>query len=213
MKTFFITTCCCLSLSLSAAEVLDKQPVVTNPQEAIDRLKQGNGRYAKDETVCPDRHEERRLSLVSKQAPFAAIVGCSDSRVSPEIVFDQGSGDLFVVRVAGNVVGDVELASIDFSALVLGASVIVVLGHQNCGAVQAVMDHQTADIQAVANLISPSIANKPTLRDATIANVNNMRDKILKHAPLAKLFADKKLQVVGAYYNLESGVVEFLPQS
>jgi carbonic anhydrase len=105
----------------------------------LQRLKEGNQRYVEDKLIHPDRTSERREALQSKQQPFAIIVGCSDSRVAPEIVFDQGVGDLFIVRVAGNVVGPIELDSIEYAAEYLKSCLIVVMGHQNCGAVDAVM--------------------------------------------------------------------------
>ena len=92
-----------------------------------------------------------------EQKPFAIILGCSDSRVSPEILFDQGIGDLFIVRVAGNVAGPVELDSIEYAALYLKSSLVLVLGHENCGAITAVLDGQTKEIEHVADLIAPAI--------------------------------------------------------
>lgn len=104
------------------------------PSVALQRLIDGNGRFSQDELLHADHS-----ALLQGQTPFATIVSCSDSRVIPESIFDQGVGDLFVVRIAGNVVGPVELDSIDFSVKVLGSSLILVLGHESCGAVKAVM--------------------------------------------------------------------------
>jgi carbonic anhydrase len=125
--------------------------------EALRNLMDGNARFSNDTSVHPDRASERRLELAHTQEPYAVIVGCSDSRVAPEIIFDQGIGDLFIVRVAGNVVGPLELDSVVYSTLILHSSVVVVLGHENCGAVKAVMQGAAKDVEAVAKLIEPAV--------------------------------------------------------
>jgi carbonic anhydrase len=186
-----------------------------SPDEALERLVSGNKRYADDKTVCPDRHQERRMALISKQKPFAVIVGCSDSRVSPEILFDQGVGDLFVVRVAGNVVGPLEMDSIDYSVAVLKSSVVLVLGHQSCGAVTAVVNGQTADIQEVAKLIEPAVASvrgKPgdPVENAIKANVKRTVEQLKTSKIFAPLIQEQKLKIVGGYYHLENGIVELI---
>ncbi|MCE5317446.1 MAG: carbonic anhydrase [Parachlamydia sp.] len=181
-----------------------------DPDKALLRLQEGNTRYMKDQSTCPDRAQIRREAVSSKQKPFATIVGCSDSRVSPEILFDQGIGDLFVVRVAGNVVGPVGLDSIDYSVIYLGSNLIVVLGHENCGAVKAVLDNTTKDIETIAKLIEPAIKDHHELPSAIKANVQQVV-KLLKESPvISRLVNEKKLKVVGGYYNLVSGKVDFL---
>lgn len=185
-------------------------------QEELKRLMQGNKRYVQDKLEHPNRTIERRQAIVSKQEPFATIVGCSDSRVSPEIVFDQGVGDLFVVRVAGNVIGPLELDSVEYSVIHLHASVILVLGHENCGAVEAVIKGTVQDIESVAELIQPAVQiakkkNPPNLLEASIkANAIRMRDYLLKTPVIQKYIADKNLEVYAGYYHLETGVVELL---
>lgn len=190
------------------------ETVRLTPQEAQKRLMSGNERYVKDKLEHPDRTSERREALTASQSPFATILGCSDSRVSPEIVFDQGIGDLFVVRVAGNVVSRVELDSIDYSAIYLGSSIILVLGHENCGAVKAVLSKNVKDIETVAALIEPAVTpfrnekGENVLTDAIKANVR-MIVKQLKQAPaLARLIAEQKIDVIGGFYNLRTGAVE-----
>ncbi len=174
----------------------------------------GNERYVHDEPVGPDRDQHRRAETLSKQSPFAVIVGCADSRVSPEIIFDQGVGDLFVVRVAGNVIGPLEMDSVEYSILYLGSSVIVVLGHQNCGAVDAVIHDHTKDIESVAELIIPAVtearktAPENLLEASVKLNAIRMRDALLNSPPLSKLIAAGKLEIHAGYYHLESGVVE-----
>lgn len=184
--------------------------------QGLGRLMQGNERFVRDALEHPNRTGDRREAVISKQEPFAVIVGCSDSRVPPEIVFDEGVGDLFVVRVAGNVVGPLELDSIEYGIVHLHAKVVLVLGHENCGAVHAVLEGVTQDIEAVAELIQPAIAEvrknsaDPTLEKAIKANARRMRDYLLSTAVIKKYVADKKIEVAAAYYNLQTGSVELL---
>lgn len=184
--------------------------------EVLARLKAGNDRYVHDELLHPRRDSERREAIAAKQSPFAVIIGCSDSRVSPEILFDQGVGDLFVVRVAGNVIDSVGLDSIDYGALYLGAACVVVLGHENCGAVKAVLDGTTQDIKSVAKLIAPAVqeakrlSSEDLLKSAIQENALRMRDYLLNSKVIKKLVQAKKVNVHAAYYNLETGVVEWL---
>jgi carbonic anhydrase len=180
------------------------------PKEALDRLTTGNQHYVDDDLQAPDRSSYRRGELVSSQKPFAAIVGCSDSRVPPEIIFDQGLGDLFVVRVAGPAVGPIELDSIEYSVRVLGASLIFVLGHESCGAVTAVLGGNTADIEDLANLIQPAVKGITNLEEAIKANVRWTVDNLKKTPLIKKYMKAGKLDVVGGYYNLEDGRIEIL---
>lgn len=171
---------------------------------------EGNKRYVNDKLLYPNRSSERREELKTKQNPFATILGCSDSRVSPEILFDQGLGDLFIVRVAGNVAGPIELESIEYSVKHFGSSLIVILGHQSCGAVSAVRDGNTGDIEMIAKAIEPAIQGTKSIEDAIKANVRAQVDELKKHPLIAKLISEKKLACVGAYYHLGSGIVEIL---
>lgn len=185
------------------------------PEKALEKLVEGNKRFTDEKSVCLDRNKERRQELLKIQEPFAVIVGCSDSRVSPEIVFDQGIGNLFIVRDAGNVVGPIELNSIEYSVKYLHSSLIVVLGHENCGAVTAVINQTTEDIKAVASLIQPAADqtqnDKENRVEKTVkANVRLMVERIKKSPIVASLKAQGKLKVVGGYYNFHSGKVEWL---
>lgn len=165
----------------------------------------------KDKSLCPDRNQDRRTASVAKQKPFAIVLGCSDSRVLPELAFDQGLGDIFVVRVAGNVVGATELDSIEYSAIYNGSAIIVVLGHENCGAIDAVLKKNTKDIEAIAELIKPTVKKIQNMDAAIEANVHNSVSRIKKSHPIAKLIKEGKIDVIGAYYNLNTGEVRFLP--
>ncbi|MGB7979068.1 MAG: carbonic anhydrase [Chlamydiales bacterium] len=187
-----------------------------SPEQALQRLREGNGRYVRDELEHPDRDSERRMAIVANQSPFAIIVGCSDSRVSPEILFDQGIGDLFVVRVAGNVIGPLEIDSVDYAALYLGAACVVVMGHERCGAVQAVVTGQTKDIESIAKLIEPAVGEArqsgpdDLLARAVKNNAVRMREYLLESRVIKKLVQEKKIIVRAAYYNLATGAVEWL---
>jgi carbonic anhydrase len=186
-----------------------------SPQKALETLMEGNRRFVNDSSTHPNRAVERRQETAGLQEPFAVILGCADSRVSPEIIFDQGIGDLFVVRVAGNVMGPITLDSIEYSALYLHSTLIMVLGHQNCGAVSAVLQGNTKDIENVAMLIQPAIEESLTqegdrLENAVKDNVRNVVKALSRTSVLSKLLAEKKINIVGGYYNFHSGEVELL---
>jgi carbonic anhydrase len=217
-----------LSLALSLASIVFLSPIFSvsavevNPlKNPLERLKQGNQRYVTSTTVCHDDWTAKRTALVQNQRPFAIIVSCSDSRVPPEIVFDQTLGALFVVRVAGNVVDDFAIGSIEYGVTVLGANLVLVLGHSNCGAVDAALKGLKFDnhIQSVLTAIQPAVnATKGEsgnlLEKATKVNVRNVEEKLKRSKPvLANLIEKGTLQIIGGYYDLESGKVEFLDKS
>jgi carbonic anhydrase len=183
------------------------------PDSALERLMQGNSRYEKGEPLNASRDEAKRKETVKGQAPYAIILGCSDSRVSPEIIFDEGIGDLFVVRVAGNVVGPIELDSIEFAALTFNSAIILVLGHRNCGAVRAVIDGKTEHIEDIAVLIEPAVQkakwlNGNFLENAVKMNVEREVEKLKNNQLIQKFINEGRVKVVGGYYDLESGKVE-----
>jgi carbonic anhydrase len=197
--------------------------------EALGRLRAGNARFVNGESD-PDAmaHETRRNELVAGQEPFAIVLGCSDSRVPAEIVFDQGLGDLFVIRVAGNVVAPSLLGSVEFAAEKFGTRLVVVLGHSSCGAVTATVEElerpselRSPNLRSIVDRIRPAVEplletelaqDRPGLIDAAVranvrASVSQMRhgSRILE-----ELIGSDGLLVVGAEYSLETGVVEFL---
>ena len=196
------------------------QPSVA-PAEAISKLKEGNGRYTSGNLQHPGQTTERRTELAKTQHPFAGIVCCSDSRVPPEIVFDQGLGDLFIVRVAGNVINDEGLGSIEYTVDHLGTRLILVLGHQRCGAVDAARETIAAKGKAPGHIESLVTAIKPAVEatakddlDATIkANVKNVVQALRSSTPILKPKVDSgELRVLGAYYSLDTGAVSFLDE-
>jgi len=168
----------------------------------------------------PDQSRETRVALSKAQKPFAVILSCSDSRLPPEVIFDQGLGDLFAVRVAGNVVDPAVLGSIEYAVGHLGAPLIVVLGHENCGAVvatlEAVQKHTQphGDVQTLVGAIAPAVvvAEKEPgdlLTNAVKANAAQSKDEILAAEELQPALAAGKLTVVTAYYSLDDGTITF----
>jgi carbonic anhydrase len=196
------------------------QPSVA-PAEAISKLKEGNGRYASGNLQHPGQTTERRTELANTQHPFAAILSCSDSRVPPEIVFDQGLGDLFIVRVAGNVINNEGLGSLEYTVDHLGTRLIVVLGHQSCGAVDAAKKTIAAKgkapghIQSLVTAIKPAVeaTAKDDLETTIKANVKNVVHALRSSTPILKTEIDSgKIQVIGGYYSLDTGAVTFLDE-
>ncbi|NGX45196.1 MAG: Carbonic anhydrase 2 [Chlamydiae bacterium] len=184
-----------------------------NPKKALQKLLDGNARFVSGEFEHPNRSLEHRQSLVGQQTPFAAILSCSDSRASPEILFDQGVGDLFTVRLAGNVASTVVVESLGFAVDKLGVSIVLVMGHQNCGAIQAVLQHQIAQVNMLASLIEPAISSfgATEVEKAVQANVLHIVQMLQKNELLAPAIRNEKIEIVGAYYCLDSGRVSILP--
>lgn len=195
-----------------------------SPEDALQRLKDGNHRFVAGTTTNNDSvSQARRAELVDGQSPFAVIVACSDSRVPVELLFDQGLGDLFVIRVAGNIVAPSQIGSVEFAAAQLGTKLVVVLGHSNCGAVDATLKElahgtgtQSPNLRSIVDRIRPAIEplvkakGELTLDEAVAANVNQSVER-LRHgsAILEDLIDSGALQVVGAEYSIENGDVEF----
>lgn len=202
-----------------------------NGQEALELLKQGNARYV-DSLTNPDPLTKRRPELVNDQYPLAIILGCSDARVPVEIVFDQGLGDLFVIRVAGNIVAPSQIGSIEFAAEKFDTQLVVVLGHSHCGAVTACVEtlinpekYYSPNLQSIVDRIRPSVYNLHELATANGQDVDadelidrairaNVRMSVsqLKHGSrtLEDLGRSGELLIVGAEYDIDTGKVRFL---
>jgi len=186
--------------------------------EALQKLIEGNRRFATSESVHPNQTAERRTEVSKGQKPFAVIVGCSDSRVPPEIIFDQGLGDLFIIRVAGNIVDEVALGSIEYAVDHLGTELVLVLGHGNCGAVTAsvkggkVHGHVGIIVRAITPAVEKAKKQPGDLIDNSIkTNIKLIVNQIRSTKPiLSKLVKEDKLKIVGAYYNIENGVVDII---
>jgi len=198
-----------------------------NATDALERLREGNRRFVADEPTHLVGTESRRRELADGQQPFAIILGCSDSRVPAEIIFDQGLGDLFVIRVAGNIVEPSQIGSIEFAAAQFGTRLVVVLGHSKCGAIEATMREMqgssaspSRNIGAIVDFIRPSL--EPLLQEeqgddtaaiveqAVRANVGASANR-LRHGSdiIEELERDDGLLIVGAEYSLETGLVDF----
>lgn len=188
-------------------------------EKAQARLIAGNKRYAGFIHVHPNQNPSRRAETAVKQKPFAIILTCADSRVSPEFVFDQGVGDLFVVRVAGNIADDAIKGSIEYAVEHLGAHLVVVLGHERCGAVDATLKggEVPGHIHALTEAIAPAIARvkgQPgdPLANAIKANAQSVAEDLRTSEPiLSEAVHAGKLKVVSAYYDLDDGKIQFLP--
>jgi carbonic anhydrase len=201
-------------------------------RDALARLREGNARFATNARGTGTLiTAARRAKLTAAQEPFAIVLGCSDSRVPVELVFNQGPGDLFVIRVAGNIVAPSLIGSVEFAAARFGTRLVVVLGHSSCGAIQATIEelhrptvNQSPNLKAIVDRIRPGVADIVQQRGpegalavehaAMTANVRASVDQ-LRHgsAIIENLIANHGLLVTGAWYSLETGKVEFLDES
>ncbi|MBA3639811.1 MAG: carbonic anhydrase [Acidobacteria bacterium] len=201
---------------------------MVSPRDALERLREGNLRFASD-ARGPEVFvgHDRRTELAAGQDPFAIILGCSDSRVPAEIIFDQGLGDLFVIRVAGNIVAPSQVGSVEFAAARFSTNLVVVLGHSQCGAISATIEelqrpeeNQSRNLRSIVDRVRPSVEallatelrhNLPALAEAAIrANIRASVDQ-LRHGSevLEQLIREQGLLIVGAQYSLETGLVDF----
>ena len=182
------------------------------PEEALARLAAGNARFASGAATGPQRTLARLKEVAPKQKPFAAFLGCADSRVPIEIAFDQGFGDVFVVRVAGNVATSTEIASLEFGTAVLGCKSITVLGHSSCGAVDAALAgaEVPGQISTLYQHIVPALERKKMdLAEATVANVRHQARLLRKASPvLGRLVREGKLVINGGVFDIATGTVK-----
>jgi carbonic anhydrase len=202
-----------------------KDPNANTPDEALRALIAGNARFYSGEParvmVAPN---ERRAQIMS-QTPFAVVLGCADSRVPVEIVFDCGPGDLFSIRVAGNIAGASALGSIEYAITHLKVHLVVVMGHEGCGAVAAAMrsDEENArepeNVRHLLRAIEPAVRNLPHIRDgkarmreAVVANIRHQLRVLNENPVVLEAVARDQVQVVGAFYEIGSGAVDFLEQ-
>jgi carbonic anhydrase len=220
-----------LSLFFSCTQKQEEksQEKQVNTETPIDKLKSGNERFVSGQPVHPDETLDRIRELKKGQDPFVVVVSCSDSRVPPELIFDQGLGDVFTIRTAGNVIGDYELGSIEYAVEHLHCKLIVVLGHENCGAIQAYASsgsekhdsetemHGADHIQNLVSYIAAEEEEKnvpDSLRsDIDIlvkANISHGVNLLKSSTPILKTLVDKnEIDVIGAYYDLDNGKVLF----
>ena len=192
------------------------------PRQALDILIEGNERFKNNVRRKHDMLSVRDV-IKEKQHPFASVLGCSDSRTTVELIFDQNLGDIFSVRLAGNIASIKAIGSLEFSCKYLGSKLVVVMGHTNCGAIKAACDHyKGGNIGEIIELIDPAVALEKTITDkrdssndafverVCFCNVEVQMERILKRSPLlTEMIEKKEIGLVGAVYNLASGEVEF----
>lgn len=194
---------------------VEKKPQPVNPDAALRRMMEGNKRFVDGKNLRPNQSRIRLQETSVAQYPFAAILGCADSRVPSEIVFDQGLGDLFVVRVAGNVASQTAIGSLEFATAVLGAQLIMVLGHARCGAVAAAIkgDPLPGRIGVFVEEIKPAVQRVRfktgnTEENSIIANVQYQAENLAESSTiLGGLMKEGKLKIVGGRYDLATGRV------
>lgn len=184
------------------------------PDQALQRLMEGNQRFVKGKRENPRQNMARLTEVAKGQNPFASILGCADSRFPSEIIFDQGFGDLFVCRVAGNIATPEEIGSLEFGSLVLGSKVIMVIGHEKCGAVDATIKGAQVPgrIASLLDAIKPAVERSSNqtgdqLENAVKANVLYQIETLTASPVISELIEEDKLKVVGGYYDLDSGTV------
>jgi carbonic anhydrase len=202
-----------------------KDPDVRTPTDALDLLKRGNERFFTGQVRRPEVHAFDRRAQIMAQTPFAVVLGCSDSRVPIEIVFDQGLGDLFIVRVAGQIVEPATEASIEYAVTRLNCRLIVVMGHEGCGAVQAALAPPSEfagasdTLRSLIDRIRPAVADLPEIRDAkartreaVVRHLLAERATLRRNPVVQAAEAAGEVQVVGAFYEISSGVVEIFEE-
>jgi len=195
---------------------MDKNKVLAH--EALEMLKLGNQRFVTNTLDHPNLDDARRRMLATGQAPHTVVLTCSDSRILPDLIFDQGLGDLFVIRVAGNVAKDKVLGSIEYAVANLGSKLVVILGHESCGAVTAALEpmEQIGHIGAILEELKPAVymaRNQPgdLLENAIKNNAIITRERVRDSLPiLNKAIKEDGLVVVSAYYSLQTGEVHWL---
>jgi len=201
-----------------AGSTATKSAAALTPDQALQRLLEGNQRYVQGKSIHPDQNAERRAELAKGQAPFAIILTCADSRVSPEIFFDQGLGDLFVIRNAGNILDDHVIGSIEYAVEHLHAALILVVGHGQCGAVSATVagGEIPGHIRSITDAIAPAVEESRSLSgdkidNAVRANAQRMAGILTHVEPVLKSVANEgHLRILSARYDLVTGQVEIL---
>lgn len=190
---------------------------ITEPEEALQALLDGNDRFVGRKRRYGHQSYSRLQEVAKGQKPFASILGCADSRVPSEIVFDQGLGDLFVCRIAGNVATSEEIGSLEYGSLVLGSKVIMVLGHERCGAVSATLkgEEVPGQIGSLLQAIKPAVEKTQEqtgdkLENACKANILVQIENLKLSPLLSELINSNKLKIVGGYYDLDSGKVSLV---
>ena len=213
--TSFIATI--MGNNLINPPIAEAQNKEVTPDQALEKLVAGNNRFVNQKRTKRNQDQNRLTEVAQGQEPFAAILGCADSRVPAEIVFDQGLGDLFVCRVAGNIATPEEIGSLEFGTLVLGSKVLMVMGHERCGAVKAAIKGGELPGQ-IGSLIksidigtvTPKSDDLTSLEKAAKANIAHQVEVLKKSPVLSDLIAKGRLKIVGSYYDLDTGKVSLV---
>lgn len=217
MKKIILKLSVVFMFVLCVSKVFAADASTISADEALQKLKQGNARFVQHHMKHPHETKALRTQLTKAQHPFVAILSCSDSRVPTEIIFDQGLGDIFVIRNAGNVLDEHVLGSIEYAVHHLGVKLLVVLGHESCGAVAAAMkdSEESPAIESLKEAIAPAVEQCKKENNYTSENVIKTHAKmdasdVLKDEELNELVKEHNLKIVPAYYSLTTGKVEFL---
>ena len=213
--TSFIATI--MGNNLINPPIAEAQNKEVTPDQALEKLVAGNDRFVNQKRTKRNQDQNRLTEVAQGQEPFAAILGCADSRVPAEIVFDQGLGDLFVCRVAGNIATPEEIGSLEFGTLVLGFKVLMVMGHERCGAVKAAIKggELPGQIGSLINgidigTVTPKSDDLTSLEKAAKANIAHQVEVLKKSPVLSDLIAKGKLKIVGSYYDLDTGKISLV---
>ena len=218
MKKF--TNCLIIAATLFASclSCIANESSGISANEALEKLKAGNNHYIKMHLKHPDQNVKKRQELLKGQHPFAAILSCSDSRVPPEIIFDQGLGDLFEIRNAGNVLDNHVIGSIEYAIVHCGVKLVVIMGHEDCGAVKASLAHnkESKYIESITSAINPAIKMSEGTKNNLPTQVakNNailIAKELIKDDPIISDYVKNKgVKIIPALYHMDSGIVEFL---
>ena len=220
MKKILYTSFLALALSFNVNAVFANHDIDNlSSKEAIKKLQKGNERFVNLKSKHPDENKLRRKEMLKGQHPFVVILSCSDSRVPPEIIFDQGLGDIFEIRNAGNVLNEHVIGSIEYAVMHCGVKLIVIMGHQDCGAIAATLSgvSETKYIQALENSIKPAIEdckcrgleiNSDNVVKAHV--MQDIKELLEQDIDLVKYMEKHNVKIVPAYYHLDSGRVDFM---
>ncbi|MEH2466784.1 carbonic anhydrase [Nostoc sp.] len=200
-----------------AAEIPSTSPESLNPDAALQKLMEGNQRFVQHQPQYPDQSALRLQEVAQAQHPFATILSCADSRVPAEIVFDQGIGDIFDVRIAGNIATSEAIGSIEYAIVLLGSPLLMVMGHERCGAVTAAVQNQSllGDIGTFVKAIKPAVEkvkdqSGDAVENAVVANVQYQLERLKRSQLLTEQVRSGKLKIVGGRYDLDTGKVSII---
>ena len=220
MKKLLLSAMLIFSLLITANTCLaNHNSENLSAEEALEKLVQGNKRFVELEQKHPDEDKKRRKEMLKGQHPFVVILSCSDSRVPPELIFDQGLGDIFEIRNAGNVLDEHVIGSIEYAVMHCGVKLIVIMGHQDCGAIAATLSgvSETKYIKSLEDSIQPAVEDcKKKGLEVNSDNVvkahvmQDIKELMEKDTELVKYMKEHNVKIVPAYYHLDTGIVDFL---